>query len=62
MRMEIEREEEERQSAWIRINCLPSTFTDGQALEGKRKYTSVWVNEDGRWKEVHLHISMIGEK
>lgn len=32
-------------------------MVNGHLISGKRKYTSVWVNENGRWQEVHLHIS-----
>lgn len=32
-------------------------MVDGRVITGKRKYTSVWVHEDGKWQEVHLHIS-----
>jgi ketosteroid isomerase-like protein len=39
-----------------------ANFTDGRTLEGKRKYTSVWVNQNRQWKEVHLHISMVEGK
>ncbi|NET32488.1 MAG: DUF4440 domain-containing protein [Cyanothece sp. SIO1E1] len=34
-----------------------ASMVDGRVISGKRKYTSVWVNENGRWQEVHLHIS-----
>lgn len=37
----------------------PARMTDGQVIDGKRKYSSVWIFEDGQWKEVHLHISTI---
>ncbi len=32
-------------------------MVDGRVISGRRKYTSVWVHENGKWQEVHLHIS-----
>ena len=37
----------------------PAKFPDGTVIDGKRKYSSVWVRENGEWKNVHLHISMV---
>lgn len=34
-------------------------MVNGRVISGKRKYTSVWVRQDGQWKEVHLHISKV---
>lgn len=33
-------------------------YPDGTHQDGRRKYSSVWILEDARWKNVHLHLSM----
>ena len=35
------------------------TFADGTTIKGPRRLSSVWIKQKGRWKQAHVHISMI---
>ncbi len=37
----------------------PVTLTDGSTRQGVRRVTSVWVKQDGKWLEVHDHMSTL---
>ena len=38
-----------------------SIQVDGSILEGKRKYSGIWVKIKKKWKAVHAHISASGK-
>ncbi len=35
------------------------TYADGTTFKGPRRLSSVWIKQGGRWKQAHVHISMI---
>ena len=37
----------------------PVTLTDGTSRPGVRRVTSVWVKQNGKWLEVHDHMSTL---
>jgi len=35
------------------------TFPDGTTLKGPRRISVVWIKQEGKWKQAHVHISFI---
>ena len=35
-----------------------ATYSDGQTFEGPIRFTYVWIKTNGKWKELHHHVSV----